>query len=278
MDNISKVKNKNRIIAVLIVVISSVLFSLSGYCWAQEQISQDNQDHTNGNGNTLFYQANSLYKEAKYKEAISAYEELLDNNIETGAVCYNLGNTYFKAGQRGRAILNYLRAGRLAPRDPDLRENLSYARSLIKGGQTPLKGGWIFKTWDDLCRSITINETACLVSVFYLLGMVMLIICVLNRKIRKTLRYFIIVSGCVFILFALALITQINWFEYQTRAVVINDQVRIVFEPSEDAMDTELLLYEGHTVRIIGTDGRFYKIKRPDGQSGWVRSEDLELL
>ena len=79
-------KNKNRIIAVLIIVISSVLFSLSGYCWAQEQISQDNQDHTNGNGNTLFYQANSLYKEAKYKEAISAYEKLLDNNLVTGAV------------------------------------------------------------------------------------------------------------------------------------------------------------------------------------------------
>jgi len=44
-------------------------------------------------------------------------------------VYYNLGNTHARRGELGRAVLNYLRAQRLRPRDADVRANLSWVRS-----------------------------------------------------------------------------------------------------------------------------------------------------
>ena len=86
------------------------------------------------------------------------------------------------------------------------------------------------------------------------------------------------ILGCVFVLFTVLLISQINRFEPSSRAVVTSEQAKIVYEPSEDAMDTGLTLVEGQAVRVLETEGSYYKIKRPDGQSGWVKAQNLELL
>jgi len=44
-------------------------------------------------------------------------------------VYYNLGNTHARRGELGRAVLSYLRAQRLRPRDADIRANLGWVRS-----------------------------------------------------------------------------------------------------------------------------------------------------
>jgi tetratricopeptide (TPR) repeat protein len=76
----------------------------------------------------LFIRANGLYGDGKYAEAATAYEQILAQGIESGAVQYNLGNAYLKAGDVGRAVLAYERARRLIPGDPDLAANLGFAR------------------------------------------------------------------------------------------------------------------------------------------------------
>ncbi|MEO6026684.1 MAG: BatD family protein, partial [Candidatus Binatia bacterium] len=77
---------------------------------------------------TLFFQANTLYGDEHYPEAIAAYEKVLAAGIESGNLHFNLGNAYFKNGDVGHAILEYERARRTIPRDPDLHANLGYAR------------------------------------------------------------------------------------------------------------------------------------------------------
>ncbi len=62
-----------------------------------------------------------------YLKAASLYQEILDNGVTSGAVLYNLGNAFMKAGQRGRAIVAYRQALRYRPRDPYLKANLRYA-------------------------------------------------------------------------------------------------------------------------------------------------------
>lgn len=76
---------------------------------------------------TNFETANKLFEQGKFAAAAAAYERLLTNG-PTAALHFNLGNARFKSGQPGQAIFHYHQALRLAPRDPDARGNLQFAR------------------------------------------------------------------------------------------------------------------------------------------------------
>ena len=77
----------------------------------------------------LVSDANERYNRGEYAESAQLYEALLSDGYIHAALHYNLGNAYFQQDDLGRAILNYMRAERLSPRDPDVRANLALARS-----------------------------------------------------------------------------------------------------------------------------------------------------
>lgn len=63
------------------------------------------------------------------KEAAKQYETILAGGFKNGQIYYNLGNTYYRQGELGKAIVNYRRAERFMPRNADLDANLR----LVKG-------------------------------------------------------------------------------------------------------------------------------------------------
>lgn len=91
----------------------------------------------------IFHEANALFRQANeqsatqpdaagetYAKAILHFEQLIrEGAIENGKLYYNLGNAYFRTRDPGRAILNYRRAADLRPHDPNLAQNLAFARS-----------------------------------------------------------------------------------------------------------------------------------------------------
>lgn len=87
-------------------------------------------------GKAFFRQANDLVStnpeqaKAQYQKAVLYFQRIVrEGGVENGKLYYNIGNAYFRMGDVGRAILNYRRAERFIPNDPNLRQNLSYARS-----------------------------------------------------------------------------------------------------------------------------------------------------
>lgn len=73
-------------------------------------------------------EGDSAYIRNDYASAIQIYENLLKKG-EAAEVYYNLGNSYYKADDIARAILNYERALLLEPGNADIRANLEIARS-----------------------------------------------------------------------------------------------------------------------------------------------------
>ncbi|MFQ5578720.1 MAG: tetratricopeptide repeat protein, partial [Anaerolineae bacterium] len=110
----------------------------------------------------IMLQANRLYEAGQFAEAAQTYRQLIDRGLQNQVVYYNLGNAYFKQGDLGRAILNYRRAGRLVPRAPDIRANLTLARAqtvdaIQVAGKAPLNElATLVQTW------LTLNEMAAL--------------------------------------------------------------------------------------------------------------------
>ena len=70
---------------------------------------------------------------AEYRESAALLESLLVDGFRNGAVYYNLGNAYFRAGEYGRAIAAYRKAKPYRPRDPYLEANLRQALSVAPG-------------------------------------------------------------------------------------------------------------------------------------------------
>jgi hypothetical protein len=67
---------------------------------------------------------------AYYQEAILHYEAIVkEGGVRNGRLYYDIGNAYFRLGDVGRAILNYKRAELFMQNDPNLEQNLDYARN-----------------------------------------------------------------------------------------------------------------------------------------------------
>jgi tetratricopeptide (TPR) repeat protein len=84
-----------------------------------------------------FLRALEVFDAAKtpqeYGESAALFESLLAAGFRNGAVYYNLGNAYFRAGEYGRAIGAYRKAKAYRPRDPYLDANLRQALSIAPG-------------------------------------------------------------------------------------------------------------------------------------------------
>jgi tetratricopeptide (TPR) repeat protein len=53
----------------------------------------------------LFEQANELYKQEKYQEALEKYQTITSADYASAELYYNIGNTYFKLNKIPHAIL-----------------------------------------------------------------------------------------------------------------------------------------------------------------------------
>jgi tetratricopeptide (TPR) repeat protein len=83
----------------------------------------------------------------QYERALLHYERIVrDDGVQNGRLYYNIGNTYFRLGEVGRAILNYRRAALYIPQDENLEANLEYARSRCIDRIESQESERIFKT------------------------------------------------------------------------------------------------------------------------------------
>lgn len=74
------------------------------------------------------------YGEGDYEAAAAAYRRLLGEDrgdLDRAALHYNLGNTEYRAGRLGYAMLHWERSLTLRPGDSDARANVALARDIL---------------------------------------------------------------------------------------------------------------------------------------------------
>lgn len=86
-----------------------------------------------------FAQANQLYTDGEYAQAIEAYQQMLPAQ-QSANVHFNLGNAYYQLGDFGPAVLHYEKALALDPRNPDIKANLELTQEAAQ--LTPAPPGW----------------------------------------------------------------------------------------------------------------------------------------
>ncbi len=217
-----------------------------------------------------FVAAGAAYKAENYDKAIATYEEILRGGKESGALYYNLGNSYFKKGSPGKAILNYERARRLIPRDSDLNFNAGYARS--KAGVPEASGGFSAQLVEPRIRNWTDREIAWAWIVITLAGAAVHLLSLFGKWPLMTRRHAIVLV-CALWLVCLGGFAVKFAAEENLAVTIVPGEAK--FEPREDAT-VHFPLGEGTMVKVLEAEDAWAKIRRDDGKVGWVPEKVFE--
>ncbi|UCH12342.1 MAG: tetratricopeptide repeat protein [Candidatus Omnitrophota bacterium] len=224
-----------------------------------------------------FTKANSFYQQEKFKEAIKEYEKIIDAGFCSANIYYNLGNTYFKIGSIGKAILNYERARRLAPDDGDLLTNLEYAKSLIVDRSIRVSAPWFVEIISRLPERFSAGR---LCQLLFTINISIFIILTINLFLSRPNRFFIFMTAVFLITFiagSVVLSKKATTINKRQEAVVIVSEIDCRFGPLDNAT-VHFKLYEGSKIIILKTEADWSKIKRFDGKIGWIKKDSYEII
>jgi hypothetical protein len=226
---------------------------------------------------TVMQTANQLYETEQYAGAVAAYEQLVKQGVQDSALFYNLGNAYFKQGDVGRAILNYNRAARLAPRDADIQANRELARAQAVDKYDQDNRGLLATISQALAR-LTLNEVAGLSLALWLLLGLLIFRWRGHGRFRESLPYLAGITAVLALLAGFALGGRVYVETTRPEAVVVAAEVDVTSGPGDQYV-TEFTLHSGAVLELMETRGRWARLQLPGGHlQGWVPAEAVERV
>lgn len=218
--------------------------------------------------------AQDKYDQGDFKSSVLTYEALLEKNLVSGEVLFNLGNSYFRMGEKGKAIAAYLAAKRYLPRDPDIKHNLKYVHSESKDKLTWEPKENIFSILTFWIHNVTSLEIK---RVCLLLWCLALLFLILERFFKflspfKSLGTVLLLCSVVcFALFQTSVLSENRW------GAVSDNLVKIRSGPGEN--NTVLFeLNEGAPFMVRDDQKGWYRIELSDTKKGWIKKEKTAVF
>lgn len=227
-----------------------------------------------------FESANKLYFEGRFTEAAAAYEQLLQSGQGSATLYFNLGNAWYKAGQNGRAIAAYLRAQRLAPRDPAVRFNLKFVREKVTGSDKPVRTAW--QRW---LASLTLNEWTLLSAGAFWVWFILLSLREAWPALRATLRNYILLAAGITVFLVVCSLLAGRAQAAATPGVVIVPEGVVRQGPLERAA-VAFKLRDGIEVTVLdeqemtdqGEKLTWLQVEDTARRVGWIKRDQVLIL
>jgi tetratricopeptide (TPR) repeat protein len=228
---------------------------------------------------SLFVQANKLYQQEKYNEALGLYKQIEEQDIISSELFYNLGNVYYKSNQVAPSIYYYEKALKLNPNNSDALFNLEFANRMTLDNIEPLPKSLGEKYRENIVLGTSYNTWATLAVIFAILFAILFLLYHFSRYTSKKRFFFVSSAVCAILVFVAVA------FAYQNKKLVDKTQFAIVFAanvnvknaPTQNS-DINFQLHEGTKVQILETLDNWKKIKIADGKIGWLDAGDIKEL
>ena len=230
----------------------------------------------------LFEEASRLFRQANetsvsdpaagrdlHQRAVLRFERIVrEGGIRNGKLYYNLGNAYFLAGDIGRAILNYRRAERYAPRDANLRQNLAYARLSRADKFEERQKTRVLKTllfWHyDLPATVRLKLFVILWAVLWIAASVRLLYSHMARAVAPAV-------GCVAALLFGSLVVEAAVSSRRQAGVILAPEV-IARKGDGESYQPSFRepLHAGAEFVLRESRNGWHHIELPDGRTSWI--------
>lgn len=226
-----------------------------------------------------FEKGNEQFRQGQYSQAITTYENILNDGQESAELYLNLGNAYFKQEQVAPAIYNYEKALLLDPGNEDIEINLGYARERITdnietvaqpglgGFMDGLSGIYHYDSWGWIAITCAFLTLA-LFAGYYI-----------TKKTALKRGFF---AGMTLMAVVLLLSLIMGFYAKSEAynehpAIVFGNIVQVKAQPSAQGDDT-FILHAGIKVYVLETKEQWQKVRMPDDSEGWVPSEAIKQL
>ncbi len=215
---------------------------------------------------------------AMYAEAARQYEYLVEEEgIRNGHLFYTLGNSWFMAGDTGRAILNYRRAEQYLPNNADVRHNLETALDrqidLIPEKELhPLADkllGWHFNTSATLRWWLF---SACWLAAWGAWIWQ-------GKTQKKEARATVVAAGVLSVALMASLLTETLLKRQAEPGVIVATEV-LARKGDGEIYALAFLdpLHSGTEFQRLENRGQWWRIRLADGQECWIPARSAEMV
>ena len=252
-----------------LIVAIAVFAALTSGVLAQEPSAQD-----------MMAEANQQFERGEYAEAAQQYEALVGLGYRDPAVYFNLGNAYLEDGDLGRAVLNYLRAEELSPRDPDIIANLDLARGRTVD-QLQAEGDSLVASVADFGRRwATTAEFAIVALLLWAVAGIAVSALIFRPAIRgrNIIRGGAAAAFVVMLIPLVLLLSMLFSNPYENTGVVTAGTVEVLSGPGPQYIE-EFALHSGAQVRLVDTRHGWLQVALPGAElQGWLPAHAIEAV
>lgn len=239
--------------------------------------------------NALINRADSAYLADDYSMAASLYLQAEKECGTSSALLYNIGNSYYRLGDIGKAILYYKRSLQLDPTNNDARQNLQFAMTKTVDKQDDNRSV-MRKTADRILFSNSPNGWAMWALGIFVLLMGAAAMYVFSDSV--VLRKICFFGGIVAIVLDGVLVyvacKSASIVSDENAAVVISQNVQLSTVPRvpKDKSEQAFQLHEGAVVEIVDSvkqnsdslSTMWLEVKVGDVHRAWINNADVERL
>ncbi|NOX17419.1 MAG: tetratricopeptide repeat protein [Chlorobi bacterium] len=222
---------------------------------------------------------NEAYRADKYSEALTDYLKIENEGYAGVGLYYNLGNTYYRLGQLGKAILYYERALLLDPNNEDVIYNLQIAKAHTKDKIKEVPKIFLAQWWDTLISYFSPKGWAFFLVIFFLVFLALLAVWFFTKNVavRQSAFFIGIVDIIIVALLTVFLFTSLKRESSNRHGVLLAEEVTAKLSPDEKSGDA-FIIHEGLKFKIEDELRDWAEIKLPDGKVGWLPKEAFEEI
>lgn len=240
-------------------------------------------------GQSLLEKANSEYNNDNYNRALELYLQVAVEEGSSSDLYYNIGNTYYRLGDLGHAVLNYERALLLNPTNNDAKVNLDFVNDKIQTKVTENKS-FIIQVIDSFIGLQSSNAWAVISVICFILVIIGILLYVFTSTIiLRKIGFF--GSGIMLLGVLISLICSFamkSRVEASNKAIILSPSVTLSTVPRipKDKSEEAFILSAGNKVTIVDSISNklgesyeiWYDVKADDTHRAWLKKEHIERI
>lgn len=214
-------------------------------------------------GNEVFSSACEFYKKGNYEKALEQFISI-EKTYPTVNLFYNIGNTYFRLGKIGLALVYYEKARKISPSDDDVIFNIKFLAGLIND--------------PDYEQSIILRLDIYTAKFLFSVSLFIFTVIVSIKFIipQKQMFWGIVLSFIFFSFFSTVYLIK-NHLQNRQEAVVTNSaEIR---SGPDISFKVNLTLPEGKKVIVLNKMDNWVEIGiKSLGIKGWLEEKHIEII
>ena len=227
----------------------------------------------------LMQNGNDFYQNKQYEEAIGSYETILNQGFLSSELYYNLGNSYYRLGNLGKAILYFEKSLKVSPSNDDAVHNLKLANARTVDKIQEIPPLFFIKWWNILLTSFTSVGWQLIIFVFYILLLICVALYFLIRNIQVQKYAFIFGSlNIIALLFSVIFFFSSLERESSKDYGILQKSIETVKISPDKQSDDAFVVHEGIKFKIEDEVNDWVKIKLSDGKVGWLPTNSFEVI